>query len=493
MTSVFGISADRARMNAIGNAWATIEFDLDGTIRHANTAFLDTLGYTLSEIKGKHHRMFVPEAIQTSSCYQTFWSDLAKGENQSGEFLRIAKDGSEVWIRASYAVITDRAGTPTGVIKIAADITDEKIKSLSEQGMTEAISRSQAVITFEMDGTIVEANENFCAATGYSLDEIVGKKHSMFMPEEKRNTADYANFWAKLHTGQFHSGEFHRIKKSGEDLYIQATYNPILDSTNRPIRVVKFAIDITEQVKERERRSQIQREIDEDLDQVTAAISDTSNQVNDAASAAVQTSSNVQTVAAATEELVSSIEEINRQVSQAADISSRAVSETNHSEGIMSGLSEEAQSIGDVVELIENIAAQTNLLALNATIEAARAGEAGRGFAIVASEVKNLAGQTTKATESISARIGSIQTSTQSAASALNDIRTVIQQVNTISSSIASAIEQQSAVTRDISGNMHQASVGVSAITQNIETISNATAMMESSAMKVRNASKLIA
>lgn len=486
-------SDDRAKLEAIGKSFAVIEFSLDGTILDANENFCEAVGYSLDEIKGNHHRIFVPEALRSSPDYKAFWASLGQGKAQTGEFLRIRKDGSEIWIQASYTAITDSSGRPVKVMKVAADITAEKMRSLSDKGQIDAIHRSQAVIEFELDGSIINANENFCQAVGYKLDEIIGKHHSIFVEASYRSDPDYRAFWDKLRSGQYHAGEFKRVSKTGEEIWIQATYNPILDSEGRPIKVVKFASDITAQVLERQRRAAIQKEIDADLDEVAGAVSDTNHQAADAASAALQASSSVQTVATAAEELVASIEEISRQVSQSNSVAQEAVQEAAHSETTMASLSEDAQSIGDVIELIENIAAQTNLLALNATIEAARAGEAGKGFAVVASEVKELAAQTTKATENISSRISSVQNSSSSAVTAINAIKTVIQQVSDISESIAAAIEEQSAVTRDISDNMHMASEGVDRISKNIDTISQATSMMDASTRKVRDASRQIA
>ncbi|SFO12001.1 methyl-accepting chemotaxis sensory transducer with Pas/Pac sensor [Cohaesibacter marisflavi] len=493
MISIASNSSDKAKFDAIGRTQVIAEFSLEGTILDGNALFEKACGYSLDEIKGKNHSIFVPDTSNDKSADGALWSGLRQGLDQTGEYARIVKGGQSIWISGSYCVVKNRSGKPIKVVMLASDITEQKLHMLKLEGQSEALNRSQAVIEFDLTGTIRTANENFLQTLGYRLEEIQGKQHRMFVDADYAASNDYKQFWETLQAGKFHSGEFKRQAKDGHDVWIQATYTPIFDATGRPISVIKFATDITEMVEERLRRRAIQKQIDGNLNDIANTVSSTNEQAASAANAAVQASSSVQTVAAAAEELVASIEEISRQVNQATSVSDQAVSEATHSEAIMSGLSDDAQSIGDVIELIDSIAAQTNLLALNATIEAARAGEAGKGFAVVASEVKELASQTTKATENISARINSVQTSTAGAVSAIHAIKEVIQQVSTISSSIATAIEQQSAVTRDISGNMQTASIGVATITDNVETISQATAHMDNSTRSVREASRQLA
>ncbi|WP_316859330.1 PAS domain-containing methyl-accepting chemotaxis protein [uncultured Cohaesibacter sp.] len=491
--SLTGKNNSKAILDAIGSSWAVVEFSMDGVILEANKAFTLASGYQPNEYKGMKHDRMVAEAARNSAVERELWSALRRGENQDGDFMRLTKDGTELWVQASYCVVKNGAGQPQKVVMLARDTTERKNRSIKLEGQSGALDRSQAVIEFELDGTIITANQNFCSALGYRLDEIKGKHHRMFVESKETGSNEYKQFWQTLQSGKFHSGEFKRITKDGSEIWIQATYNPVLDPTGRPVSVIKFATDITAMVQDRMRRRGIQKSIDVELDQISSTVSDTNVQAASAASAAMQASSSVQTVAAAAEELVASIEEISRQVSQATSVSHQAVTEANQSATIMNGLSDDAQSIGDVIELIDNIAAQTNLLALNATIEAARAGEAGKGFAVVAAEVKELASQTTKATENISARINSVQTSTAGAVTAINQIKEVIQQVSDISSSIAAAIEEQSAVTRDISGNMQTASDGVSTISSNVETISQATEMMEIATRNVRESSRKLA
>ena len=236
-----------AQAAAINKSQAVIEFKLDGTIVTANQNFLDALGYSLDEIKGKHHGMFVDPAERGSAAYREFWTRLNRGEFQAAQYKRFGKGGREIWIQASYNPIFDSNGRPTGVIKFATDITADKIRSMEDAGKIAAISRAQAVIEFNMDGTIVTANDNFLRAMGYTLGEIQGKHHSMFVVPEDRSSAAYREFWAKLNRGEFQAAEYKRLGKGDKEIWILATYNPILDEAGKPFKVVKFATDVTEQ------------------------------------------------------------------------------------------------------------------------------------------------------------------------------------------------------------------------------------------------------
>jgi methyl-accepting chemotaxis protein len=236
-----------AQAAAIDRSQAMIEFKLDGTIVNANANFLDAMGYSLDEIRGRHHRMFVDPAERETAAYREFWASLNRGEFQAAQYKRFAKGGRAIWIQASYNPIMDASGKPTGVIKLATDITAQKIHSMEDAGKIAAISRAQAVIEFNMDGTIVTANENFLKAMGYSLPEIQGKHHSMFVTPADRASAAYREFWEKLNRGRFEAAEYKRLGKGGKEIWILATYNPILDETGKPFKVVKFATDVTGQ------------------------------------------------------------------------------------------------------------------------------------------------------------------------------------------------------------------------------------------------------
>lgn len=235
------------QIEAIGRVQAVIEFELDGTIIRANDNFLSALGYPLEEIQGQHHSIFMPEGQDSKPEYQDFWKSLGEGQFRSGEFERRGKNGNIVWIQASYNPIFDPSGRPYKVVKYATDITEQKIKNADFVGQLNAIHKSQAVIEFQLNGTIITANSNFLAAMGYELSEIEGQHHSMFVPPAERESDAYRAFWGKLENGEFHSGEFRRVTKLGEDVWIQASYNPIFDPSGKPIKVVKYATDITVQ------------------------------------------------------------------------------------------------------------------------------------------------------------------------------------------------------------------------------------------------------
>jgi methyl-accepting chemotaxis protein len=477
----------QAKQEALERSQAVIEFNLDGTIVAANQNFLDAVGYTLSEIRGKHHSIFVSPEERSSPAYAQFWAGLNRGEFQSGEYKRIGKGGREIWIQATYNPLLDAAGKAYKVVKFCIDVTARKLEAADYEGQIAAVNKSNAVIHFKLDGTIVSANSNFLGAVGYALDEIEGRHHRIFVSEAERNAPAYIAFWEALKRGEFQSGEFRRLKKNGKELWLQATYNPIFDPSGKPFKVVKFCTDITRQV---EMKAALKQTIDVDLGKVSHAIAETTEQIGGAAGASAQTATNVQAVASAAEELVSSVREISRRVDEASQITNRAVHLGTRTNEIVSGLAASADRIGQVVNLINTIASQTNLLALNATIEAARAGEAGKGFAVVASEVKTLASQTAKATAEIAAQIGTVQSGTADAVNAIQEITTVINSINDIATGIAAAIEEQGSVTQEISANMLTASNSVQAITDNMSRIVGATEAANASARKVMEASR---
>ena len=417
--------ADASKIAAVNRAQAVIEFNLDGTIVTANENFLKAMGYSLNEIQGKHHSMFVPPAERDSAAYREFWAALNRGEYQAAEYKRIGKGGKEVWILASYNPLMDETGKSFGVVKFATDVTAQRLRNADLAGQIEAIGKSQAVIEFNMDGTIITANDNFLKTVGYSLSEIAGKHHSMFVEPSERDSAGYREFWASLNRGQYQAGEYKRIGKGGREVYIQASYNPILDLNGKPFKVVKYATDTTKQVLVRLGNERVR--------------------------------GMMESVAAGAEELNASVREISEAMTKSRETALGAVERVAAADTRAQRLNEAAQSMSGIVEMINNITGQINLLALNATIESARAGEAGRGFAVVASEVKSLATQAKAATDKIAQEIGSLNDISGDVVGALNIIKQAISNVSEYVTSTAAAVEEQSTVTSEMSTSMQRA------------------------------------
>ena len=361
------------KVAAIDRAQAVIEFDLDGKVLDANSNFLAVMGYNLAEVQGKHHRMFCDPDYTSTDAYTDFWEKLSSGSFESGEYKRLAKGGREVWIQATYNPILDDTGKPLKVVKFASDVTAAKLRNAEIEARVTAVDRAQAVIEFDLEGVVLSANDNFLRTMGYSLREIVGQHHSAFCSEEYTRSEEYRDFWHRLSKGELIAGRFHRRGKYGRDVHIQATYNPILDLSGRPFKVVKYAYDVTASV-ERERR------IAEGTRDMTASVRN----------------------------LAGSIEDIARSSGVATDLARET--HTNAEQGVealrasleaIALIQRSSVSIGEIVRVMGEIANQTNLLAFNASIEAARAGEHGVGFSIVAGEVRKLAERSFEAAQQI--------------------------------------------------------------------------------------------
>ena len=422
---------DAGKMLAIGRAQAVIEFEMDGTIIDANQNFLNALGYTLAEIAGKHHSMFVEPAQRDSAEYRNFWDSLRRGHFQTAEYKRIGKGGKQVWILATYNPILDEAGKPLKVVEFATDVTKQKLAGADSNGQIEAIRKSQAVIEFNMDGTIISANPKFLDVMGYTPADIQGKHHRMFVDPAEQAKPEHAAFWAALNRGEYQAGEYRRIGKAGKAVWIQASYNPILDLNGKPFKVVKYATDVSAQAMIRMK--------------------------------AERARGFIESVAAGSEEMTTSIREISQTMLKSKDTAASAVQQVESADTQAQKLTNAAQAMSGIVELISNITSQINLLALNATIESARAGEAGRGFAVVASEVKNLANQATQATDRIASEIEALNGISAEVAASLGAIKVAIASVSEFVTTTAAAVEEQSAVTDDMSTNMQRANAELAA------------------------------
>ncbi len=366
---------------------------------------------------------------------------------------------------------------------------EARLTNLDYASQIAAISRNQAVVEFKPDGTIIDANANFLRAMGYSPEEVRGRNHRMFLEPEEAGSNAYKAFWERLGRGEYQSGQFKRRGKSGNTIWIEGAYNPIMDAHGKVVKIVKFARDVTEQTK---LMSDLKDLIDRNFGEIDGAIGMSTQEANAAAMAAGETSANVQSVAASAEQLAASIGEISQSMAN-----SRAATDSAFEKALAVGKSTEtlasaAQAMNGIVGLIRNVAKQINLLALNATIEAARAGEAGKGFAVVASEVKNLAVQAARATEQISTEIVSIQSTSSDVAGALGAIRDAVTTVRESVTLTAAAVEEQSAVTRDMSATMQSASSSVSTVSNSITEISAAVLQAADAVAKTKQAAKVL-
>lgn len=367
----------------------------------------------------------------------------------------------------------------TSIHPVIGETSSELQKRIVDlEGQVAAIHRVQAVIEFDLEGNILLANDNFLAMMGYDRSEVVGKHHSMFVEEGYRGSPEYTAFWDALRAGEYQSSEFKRRSKSGREVWIQASYNPILDRSGKPFKVVKYATDVTkkkvaslnlaETAKKLTEASTTLSTVGNDL---RGSATSTVERASSAASVAEQVSADVNSVAAASEQMTTSIDEIAQSVTKAAMVATDGVQAAKETNDIVLKLAESSVEIGQVIKIISSVAQQTNLLALNATIEAARAGEAGKGFAVVANEVKELAKETAKATEEIARKVEAIQSDSGSATKAIERISEIIQTLDTTQHSVASAIEEQSVTTQSIAENVVRAALGAAEITASAQAV----------------------
>jgi methyl-accepting chemotaxis protein len=489
---------------AIGRAQAVIEFGVDGRVLTANENFLNAMGYGLEEIRGQHHSMFVDPLYRQSVEYRMFWDKLGRGDLDAGQYKRIAKGGREVWLQASYNPVKDLDGKPYKVVKFATDITMQKVQAADFEGQLAAIGKAQAVIEFSLDGRILNANQNFLTAVGYALEEIRGQHHGMFVDASYRQSAEYRMFWDKLGRGEHESGQYKRVAKGGREIWLQASYNPILDMNGKPFKVMKYASDVTAQVAAAEDLrlavKQIQAAVTavqaSDLTErvplegkqgdihalcagvngvidtmanvvsgileasgtIAAAAREISMGNTDLSQRTEEQAASLEQTAASLEELTGTVrqnadnaQEANKLASSASEVAMKGGQVVTDVVRTMEGISDASRKIADIIGVIDEIAFQTNILALNAAVEAARAGEQGRGFAVVAAEVRNLAQRSANAAKEIKSLISESVAKVESgsrlvttAGATMEEIVQSVKRVTNIMAEISAASKEQS-------------------------------------------------
>ena len=522
-----------ALLNVINLTSIVSTADKRGNVLTVNDKLCEVSQYSREECIGQPHNMFrhpdMPKAV-----FKEMWATIGTGKVFRGKIKNKKKDGNPYYVDAVVSPVLGDDGKPISYLGVRYEISEYETNYNYLQALLGAINSSSAMIEFEPNGTIISANENFLKLMGYSsIEDIAGKHHRIFIDKEESQKEAYAKFWDDLAHGKSFKGEFKRITKEGDEVWINGMYAPMLDEMKRVMKVVKIANDITP---EKKRELDLMQKVDailevvnaasegdlskeiivngnEPVDLVCAALKkfmdglhnnlsliskntealtsssdelntigqqmagtaeETSIQSNIVSTSANQVSQNIQTVAAGIEELDVSIKEIAKNASNAAQVANQAVSLTDEANLTMAKLGESSMQIGNVVKVITSIAQQTNLLALNATIEAARAGEVGKGFAVVANEVKELAKETAKATEDISRKIETIQADTKESVAAITKISAIIKEINETQNTIASAVEEQSATTNEIGRSVSEASQGGIEISENIQGVAQA-------------------
>lgn len=509
-----------AVLEALGRSMAVIEFDLNGKILAANANFCQTLGYVESEIVGRQHNMFVTADHKASAEYSKFWADLKQGLYFSGKFMRVDKKGNTVWIEATYNPVMGPDGKPEKVVKFASNITDRVVEEQEAEAKLGAINSSYATIEFTPEGTILDANDNFCSAMGYALDEIQGRHHEVFVEPAYSKSEEYANFWKELSAGKEQSGVFKRIARDGSEVYIQAAYIPVLLEGGCVHKIIKVAADITEQKRQENKlcdlineskevfvdvsrgvlrsrvtgdyeghMDELKTEINRGMDNLCTAMKGIDNALVGVDSSTSQvttiieglsekiltTEGSVTHANAVMDETVETVKSTQTKVVDAADSTKEQQKLIDSGTELMGDtlraieqIKNSSEQITNIVSLIDGIAFQTNLLALNAAVEAARAGEHGRGFAVVAGEVRSLAGKSADAAKEIKELIEQAVAESQNGVDVVRNLSDNLELIRDKSNEVNEIIDEVGRLADEQAG-------GVTSIETEIRKIGNAT------------------
>ncbi|MGH8150478.1 MAG: methyl-accepting chemotaxis protein, partial [Steroidobacteraceae bacterium] len=548
--SVWHCADMRRQVAAFGRMLPVIEFDLRGNVLRANRNFLNASGYTRAELRRAHHRMFVDPDYAGSAQYQDFWARLRRGEAQSAQYKRMQKSGRVVWVQATYYPILGLSGRPYKVVKHTVDVTEQMLKLSDGLGQLAAISKTQAVLELDLSGSILSANAKFLAMMGYGLDELRGRHHGMLFEPGSSESEEERALWVRLARGEHDAGRYKCMAKGGRIVWIQGSYNPILDAEGKPFKIVQYATDVTEQV---QFAGELRRAVQETHAVVAAAaegdlthrlsvegktgelatlsqgvnalidcvaalvgrIKDVAGEVQsgaeqigsgntDLAQHADEQATNLKKSAALMEQMAGSVKQTaqnvaraNELVTAASDRAERGGSVVGAAVAAMGGINAAARKIADIIGVIDAIAFQTNLLALNAAVEAARAGEQGRGFAVVASEVRNLAGRSATAAKEIKAliqdsvaRVGEGSRLVEESGRSLAEIVEAVRKATDLVAQIATASRDQSSGIEHASRTVMQ----MEAMTQQIAAlVEQAAAASESIVEQVRALNGMVA
>ena len=530
-----------AVLEALGRSVALIEYDAKGVILTANQKFCTAMGYELADIRGRHHSIFVDPQEARSPAYAAFWSRLGRGEVEADEYKRFGKSGHGVWIQASYNPVKTTKGKIIKVVQQAIVVTDQKTKHAEVDAIIDAIKRVQAVIEFTPDGHVIAANENFLRTLGYRLEEIAGQHHRLFVEPSYAQSDDYQQFWQKLNNGEYISSEFGRKGKHGQNVWIQASYNPVFDLNGKVVKIVKFATDITERVFAVDRigagltelsKNNLSQRIDTafmpsfeslrtDFNTSLGKMEDTLRQIaecttairtgtREISAASEDLSRRTEQQAASLEETAAALDEITATVRKSAagashirEVVATANNDAEQSGGIvqkavaaMSTIEASSRQIGQIIGVIDEIAFQTNLLALNAGVEAARAGDAGRGFAVVASEVRTLAQRSAEAAKEIKTLISASSGQVNDGVALVGDTgkalqRIIVQiaEINDFMVNMAASTQEQSTALEEVNTAINQ----MDQVTQqNAAMVEETTAASQSLAQETSRLAELV-